>query len=181
MTTRIDPTTLRSRLDEVELVDVRTPGEHEAGRLPGSRNRPLDELDAHLEELRSLAAEDRTLVLVCQSGARAEQARQRLTEAGLDDVRVLDGGVDGWQQRDGEVIEDVQRWRMERQVRLAAGTLVATSIAASTVWPPARYLAGAVGGGLVFSAVTDTCAMAKVLSKLPYNRPRNGGPGTCAA
>ena len=34
----------------------------------------------------------------------------------------------------------------------------------------ARFLAGGVGFGLLFSALSDTCAMAAVLGKLPYNR-----------
>lgn len=45
-----------------------------------------------------------------------------------------------------------------------------TFVVASTVLPPLRYLAGAVGAGLVFTALTNTCAMGNVLSKLPYNR-----------
>ena len=43
-------------------------------------------------------------------------------------------------------------------------------ILASLVAPKARFLAGAVGAGLTFSAVSNTCAMAAVLGKLPYNR-----------
>jgi hypothetical protein len=38
------------------------------------------------------------------------------------------------------------------------------------VSPKARLLAGAVGFGLTFSAITDTCAMGNLLSRLPYNR-----------
>jgi len=39
-----------------------------------------------------------------------------------------------------------------------------------TLGKPLLYLAGAVGGGLAVSALTDSCAMAMVLSRLPYNR-----------
>ena len=59
---------------------------------------------------------------------------------------------------------------MERQVRLAAGTLVLTGILASSRWPAARFLSGAVGAGLTFAALSNTCAMGRVLLKLPYNR-----------
>ena len=44
------------------------------------------------------------------------------------------------------------------------------SIAVSIGFPAARYLAGAVGAGLTYAAVSDTCTMARVLSRLPYNR-----------
>src|SRR5690606_32332665 len=61
-------------------------------------------------------------------------------------------------------------WALERQVRLVAGGIVATAVAASLVWGPARFVAGAVGLGLVGAAVTNTCTMGLVLSRLPYNR-----------
>jgi hypothetical protein len=48
--------------------------------------------------------------------------------------------------------------------------LVAGSVLASTVAPRAKWLAGAVGGGLTFAALSDTCAMGMLLSKLPHNR-----------
>lgn len=70
----------------------------------------------------------------------------------------------------GQVVRGRQRWAMERQVRLVAGSLVTASIATSLLAPKARFLAGVVGAGLTFSAVTNTCAMARALSVLPYNR-----------
>jgi hypothetical protein len=39
------------------------------------------------------------------------------------------------------------------------------------VSPLFGLLAAFVGSGLVFAGVTDTCGMAMVLSRLPYNRP----------
>ena len=38
------------------------------------------------------------------------------------------------------------------------------------VWRPLTALAAAIGGGLAFSALTDTCGLAMLLSRLPYNR-----------
>ena len=77
-----------------------------------------------------------------------------------------------WQNDGGEVVQDVIRWDLERQVRFTAGAIVLLSILVSIVFPPARFVAGFVGAGLVFAAVTNTCGMAMVLSKLPYNQPR---------
>lgn len=37
-------------------------------------------------------------------------------------------------------------------------------------WRPAAAISAGVGGGLLASALTDSCTMAKVLSKLPYNQ-----------
>lgn len=167
----ISPAVLQDRLDEVVVVDVRTPGEFESVHLPSSRNRPLDELDAHLEELRELIGSGAEVVLTCRSGARAHQAQARLAAAGLPELPLLEGGIVAWQASDGPVVQDVFRWDLERQVRLVAGGIVATSVAASIVFPPARFVAGFVGAGLVFAATTNSCAMGAVLSRLPYNRP----------
>lgn len=38
-------------------------------------------------------------------------------------------------------------------------------------WTPAHWLSGAIGAGLLFSGVTNTCGMAAALAKLPHNRP----------
>lgn len=43
--------------------------------------------------------------------------------------------------------------------------------AVASLWaPPAVFVAGFVGAGLTFAALTDTCAMGMMLAKLPYNR-----------
>ena len=88
-------------------------------------------------------------------------------------LRVLDGGMLAWEAAGlptSAIQADTLPWTIERQVRLVAGLLVAVSIAASVIWPPARFLAGAVGLGLVFAAVTNTCTMGALLARLPYNR-----------
>jgi len=41
-------------------------------------------------------------------------------------------------------------------------------------WRPLTYLAAAVGAGLTYLAVSDSCAMGMVLSKLPYNQGARG-------
>ncbi|WP_374227557.1 DUF2892 domain-containing protein [Streptomyces sp. AC627_RSS907] len=62
-------------------------------------------------------------------------------------------------------------WPMDHQVRLADGTLALTGFLAGLAWPPAHWLSGAIGAGLVFSGVTNTCGMAAALARLPHNRP----------
>ena len=171
-TTALEASAVRSLMatnPDVLLVDVRTPGEYEAAHIAGSINLPLDQVDAHLRRIVSDAGG--RLVLVCQSGARATQAQQKLTAAGLTDVAVLTGGVNAWTAAGGPVQRTGRaRWGLERQVRLVAGGIVLTAIVAS-IWVPAlRYVAGFVGAGLVFAALTDSCLMGMLLAKLPYNR-----------
>lgn len=168
----VDPKTLHDRLDDVEVVDVRTPGEFESVRVPTAKNHPLDALDASFDHLRELVEEGRDVVLVCRSGARAHQAQDALAEAGLPRLPILEGGMLAWQADDGPVVQDVIRWDLERQVRFVAGSLVLLAILVSIVYPPARYVAGFIGLGQVVAAWTNTCAMGMLLSKLPYNQPR---------
>jgi rhodanese-related sulfurtransferase len=168
----VDPEVIKTRLDRYEVIDVRTPGEFESIHLPMAKNRPLEQLGRHQEEIRELVDQGREIVLMCRSGARAHQAQERLAAAGLPTLPILEGGMVAWQAADGEVVRDVIRWDLERQVRLVAGLLVALSIAVSIVLPPARFVAGFIGLGLTFAALTNTCAMGMALSKLPYNRPR---------
>jgi rhodanese-related sulfurtransferase len=166
----IDAGTLRARLandEAVQLVDVRTPAEFESAHIPGSYNVPLDTLDEHRADLSQV---NRPVVLVCRSGNRAGQAERKLAEVGPPNVTVLEGGIIAWQQAGGVVRRGRQRWDLERQVRLVAGVLVLTGVLGSLVFEPARWLAAAIGAGLTFSALTNTCAMGTLLSKLPYNR-----------
>ena len=75
-----------------------------------------------------------------------------------------------WEASGAPVNRGRQTWELERQVRLVAGGLVASSVAGSTLAPRMKWLAGAVGTGLVVAALTNTCAMGAALSRLPWNR-----------
>ena len=150
------------------VLDVRTPAEFETAHLTGSYSVPLDLLSEHTEEF--AAHLDRPVVLICQSGGRAEQAAQRLAGAGLDNLHVLDGGLPALTAADAPISRGQARWAMDRQVRLVAGSLVLAGGLASVAVPAAIALPIAVGAGLTFSAVTNSCAMGALLGRLPYNR-----------
>jgi rhodanese-related sulfurtransferase len=170
----VDSPTLAERLGssadpDPTLIDVRTPAEFEAGHIPGAVNVPLDELKASLDSLCSVL-DDHDVVLVCRSGARAGQAQEVLTAAGLTSPAVLSGGIVDWEKTGGAVNRGRQSWELERQVRLAAGSLVVAGILGSTMVPRAKWLSGLVGGGLAFAAVSNTCAMGAALARMPWNK-----------
>ncbi len=153
------------------VLDVRTPGEYAAAAIEGSQHLPLDQIGGQLDVLgRGLTG---PVTLVCRSGQRATQAYEQLSAAGAKDLTVLDGGITAWQAA-GQPVQSTDgpssTWEMDRQVRLAAGSLVLGGVLASLRWPKARFLSGAVGGGLTFAALSNTCAMSRVLLKLPYNQ-----------
>ncbi|GGU99278.1 sulfurtransferase [Actinomadura cremea] len=169
----LDTEVLRDLLDSPDaprVIDVRTPGEFESVRIPGSWNVPLELLREHAAELRG-HLDDRT-VLVCHSGARSARAAEALA---ADGPRVLSGGLTAWRASGAPVETGRPRWELERQVRLVAGSIVLGSILTSVLVPRAKWVAGAIGGGLAFAGLSGTCAMGTALSKLPHNRgPRVG-------
>jgi rhodanese-related sulfurtransferase len=148
---------------QLRVLDVRTGGEFETVHIPGSYNVPLDTLTEHAGDLADVS---HPVVLVCQSGARATQAHSALAGSGKDALHILEGGMAAWEAAGGDVTHgETQRWAMDRQVRLVAGSLALTGILASTLVPGAKWLAGGIGAGLTFSAVSNTCALCTALSK----------------
>ncbi len=75
------------------LLDVRTASEFENAHIAGAYNVPLDQLNEHTPELRSARG---PVMLICQSGQRAQRAEALLRSAGLANMHVLDGGMDDW-------------------------------------------------------------------------------------
>ena len=172
--TSIDVATARALIDsnpDTLIVDVRTPAEFETAHVTGAVNLPLDQVDAHLGRI--VADAGGRMLLICQSGNRATQACTKLASAGLTDAAVMTGGMGAWIAAGAPVERGRQRWSLERQVRLVAGLIVLLAVLASIWLPGARYLAGAIGAGLIVAALTNSCLMGMLLARLPYNR----GPG----
>lgn len=168
---RVDAATLERLLSEdtdIRVLDVRTPAEFGSAHIPGAYNVPLDTLAEHAAELERHVTEP--IMLVCRSGTRASQACDKLATTGMANLHILDGGMQSWDDGRRPVRRGRQRWDLERQVRLVAGSLVLAGIAGSLFVPSLKYLSGFVGAGLTVAALTNTCAMGMALSKLPYNR-----------
>ncbi|MCZ4511596.1 rhodanese-like domain-containing protein [Streptomyces sp. ActVer] len=166
----------RTRLHELTVIDVRTPAEYASGHLPGALNIPLDRIRRALPEMRH-ASERGDVLVVCASGARSENACKLLAEQGIATATLV-GGTGAWVAEGHDLhtpaaCDTRAGWSMERQVRFTAGSLVLLGLLLGMLVHPALLLLSAgVAGGLVFSALTNTCGMAVVLGKLPHNRPR---------
>ncbi len=151
------------------LLDVRTAAEFSALHLPGSVLVPLDQLDP--AKVRELMAGKSACVLLCQSGGRARRAADRLHAAGFDNLLVVEGGVAACAAAGLPVNRGRGVISLERQVRIAAGLLVLLGAALAWLVHPAWIgLAAFVGAGLAFAGITDTCGMALVLARMPWNR-----------
>jgi rhodanese-related sulfurtransferase len=172
----LDTEQVGARLHAFTVIDVRTPAEYASGHLPGALNIPLDRIRQALPEIRH-AARRGDILLVCASGARSESAGTLLAEQGVQ-AATLAGGTSAW-AADGHDLHQPAAcdtragWSMERQVRFTAGTVVLLGLLLGLLVHPAfQILSAGIAGGLVFSALTNTCGMAVMLGKLPHNRPR---------
>jgi rhodanese-related sulfurtransferase len=77
------------------VLDVRDSAEFANGHLRDAKNIPLADLSARISELEKSKA--KSVIVVCQTGARADKAVKQLAAAGFDDVLSLDGGMAAWQ------------------------------------------------------------------------------------
>ena len=76
---------------DAQLVDVREPFEHEAGRIAGSRLIGLEQLPAEAGSL----DRERPILFYCRTGSRSAMAAQAFAASGYDALN-LDGGLKAW-------------------------------------------------------------------------------------
>lgn len=153
----------------IDLIDVRTPAEYGEVHVEFAKNIPLDRLDA--ASLRAQRIDPaQPLYLICGSGSRSASACQRLLSAGVANVVNVEGGTRGWEEAGLPVVRGKKAVSLERQVRIAAGSLVLLGSALGAFVHPAWIgLAAFIGAGLVVSGITDTCGMAMILARMPWN------------
>jgi rhodanese-related sulfurtransferase len=75
------------------VIDVRQPGEYQAGHIAGAKLIPLDTINQRMKEL----PKDREIVCVCASGNRSSSATKQLISAGYT-VLNMSGGMHTWQR-----------------------------------------------------------------------------------
>ncbi|MCE2726287.1 MAG: DUF2892 domain-containing protein [Planctomycetaceae bacterium] len=178
MVATISPTTLadlRRRGEKLTLVDVRTPAEFGEVHVDFAHNMPLDRLDP--QWIATLGAGG-PVYFVCRSGGRSQKACEQMIAAGIRDVISVEGGTAACEAAGIPVVRGRKAMSLERQVRIAAGTLVAIGAALAAFGPEAPVnwqaigagLAGFVGCGLVFAGITDTCGMAMLIARMPWNQ-----------
>ncbi|MCE9605650.1 MAG: rhodanese-like domain-containing protein [Planctomycetia bacterium] len=160
---------------KVELIDVRTPVEFREVHVDFARNVPLDQLDpgAVIKARNGSASEP--LYVVCKSGGRGQQACDKFAKAGFTNVVNVEGGTTACVAAGLPVVRGKKAISLERQVRIAAGSLVLLGIALGYYVDPRLIgISAFVGAGLVFAGVTDTCGMGMMLARMPWNQVKDG-------
>lgn len=154
-----------------EVIDVRTPVEYREVHATPARNVPLESLDPHSVMKARNGSADEPLYVICHSGNRSSQAFKKFVDAGYTNVVNVDGGTTAWDRAGLPVVRGKKAISLERQVRIAAGFLVlAGAVLGFFVHPSFIGLSAFVGAGLMFAGITDTCGMAMVLAKMPWNQ-----------
>ncbi|MCS6978349.1 MAG: rhodanese-like domain-containing protein [Gemmatales bacterium] len=169
----IDVQELREKMlrgEKVELLDVRTPAEFQEIHVPGANLVPLDRLDPKTF-MAGRNGSTEPLYILCRSGNRARKACEKFLAAGFDNVVCVEGGTLAWEKAGFPVNRGRKVISLERQVRIAAGLLVVvSSLLGFFVHPYFIAIAAFVGAGLIFAGITDTCGMAMILARMPWNQ-----------
>jgi len=146
-------------------IDVRTPQEFEGVHISGARNIPLPDLNTYLDELKTLSQE-RSIMLVCRTQNRVKIAYEYLTNNGLTNCEILEGGITAWVDQGKPVIKGRQRISLEGQVRAIAGGLILLGVALGfMVHSGFFFIPAIVGAGLLHAGLTNSCLMGMLLSK----------------
>ncbi len=170
----MSPRTLGEQCREgkkLDLIDVRTPVEFREVHLDVARNVPLDRLDPMAVMQARNGSADEPLYVVCRSGSRGQQACEKFLKAGFSNVVNIEGGTLACIEAGLPVVRGKKAIALERQVRIAAGSLVL--VGALLGWfvdPGFIGISAFIGAGLLFSGITDTCGMGMLLARMPWNR-----------
>jgi rhodanese-related sulfurtransferase len=155
--------------DGAVLVDIREADEHARERIPGARHHALSRIDTE----NPVRPGDDVLVFHCRSGARTRANAPRLLAAGAGcQTYLLEGGIEAWKQAGLPTAVDTrQPIEINRQVQIAAGSLVLAGVVLGALVTPGFYLlSGFVGAGLAFAGISGFCGMARLFALMPWNR-----------
>lgn len=150
----------------IDLIDVRTPIEYRAMHVECARNQPLDRLDPKAIQASRNGSANEPLYVV-----RSKQACEKFVASGVVNVINVEGGTLACVAAGLPVVRGKKVIPLNCQVQIVVGTLVVVG-SVLAVWghPYWAALPGVMGAGLVFSGLTDSCAMGAILAKMPWNQ-----------
>lgn len=154
------------------IIDVRSRDEFIREHIAGSQNIPLEELSSALEALKKQPK----VIVSCRSGHRAGQACTQLKQFDLPNLQQLDGGLMGWKAAQRETTSLKQGMSIMQQVQVIVGVMVLVG----TFYKPLSILAPIAGAGMLFAGFSNTCMMAVVLGKMPWNKTSSTSTQQCS-
>ena len=156
--------------EDAVILDVRNAAEHsEISLKRGHYFMELPRFDAK-NFIKECRLADQPVCVLCRSGMRASKAAAQLENAGYSNVYIIKGGIAALSGKP-DIVDESKVMSMERQVRIAAGALVLLgSVLALVSTPTFALLPAFVGCGLIYAGISNTCAMASLVAKLPWNK-----------
>ncbi|NNK68901.1 MAG: rhodanese-like domain-containing protein [Flavobacteriaceae bacterium] len=88
-------------MDDVQLVDIRTPEEYKDGYIAGFQN--IDYFSNSFEQDIQGLDKSKPVVVYCRSGRRTAKCTKKMIEAGFVKIYDLEGGITQWQHEGFEV------------------------------------------------------------------------------
>lgn len=167
--TSISPQAAHRMINEgAVLIDIRAADEHAREHIRQARHVPMEQLTSTGVAIDGA----NTVIFHCRSGNRTHMNSQVLAACLDGDGYVLEGGLDAWKKAGLPILTDKsQPLELQRQVQIAAGSMVVLGAALGAGVSPWFYLlSGAVGAGLVFAGLSGFCGLARVLARMPWNR-----------
>ena len=150
--------------------DIRSSEEFNERHIPGAVMVPVSAIDENL----SMTTRGKEAVFYCSSGVRTEMAAPQIEKTGIQSSKFLEGGLNAWSSEGLKTAgqnQDNSGMSLQRQVQITVGVvllLLATAAWSGVTWTPIAV--AAVGLGLTVAGLTGTCAMARVLAVMPWNR-----------
>ena len=157
---------------KIVCVDVRTEGEHDAVRIPNTRNIPIDQLKNHIAELKKYGE----VYVYCASGNRSQIACEILEKYGLENYYDVEGGLNAWKTAKLPVVGNhKKRIPIMRQVLIVAGTVVLAGLICKTIFNNELFLLLplAISIGFLYAGFSGNCLMTKILIKAPWNQHKD--------
>ena len=99
----ISPKDLNAKLGDIQLIDIRTPGEYTGGYIEGAIN--INFFDSDFNAQMAKLNKDKELYIYCRSGNRSGKAAKRLKDQGFTKIYDLQGGILNWNRNKLKVVK----------------------------------------------------------------------------
>ena len=86
-----------SELEDVQLIDVRTPEEFDEGRIANSQN--IDYFSETFEEDIQKLDKTKPVVVYCKSGKKSAECADKMKDKGFVKIYDLEGGIAKWKYK----------------------------------------------------------------------------------
>ena len=92
-----------SQLEDVQLIDVRTPEEYVEGYIEGFRN--IDFYSETFQDDIEKIDKSKPIIVYCRSGGRSGKCSKLMQEKGFTKIYDLDGGITKWKSEGNAVVK----------------------------------------------------------------------------